>query len=394
MRPLDLWPPLAHIRSMLEGPPVRRPAAGPAREGEPAAAEAGAPTDLLLPLTELARRREALAARGFGARWAPGRLLSVLCEGRMLGVLLDRLLPDGRWQGWLAVGEADWAGAWDVLLEPQDEPFEPLFGVVQAWNPVTLVPSPQLCARVLGELSATRLAAVRAVADEWAAQRVGAPAGTVQATPAAPGQIALRSVAGCFTVLTGTPLAAEGDPRADYQGLYQQAARRLAQSATPMARTAGAPLRGAAQSMHGSGRGGAGQRHGEDDGGPLRRFFRRLGGGAGGFRGTWGPALGVLALVLVVQNAGLLPALHGGDDDAMRLRDAPPTAPAAPQVDARVRWKPGTDMADAARLLQTAGAQAVAGPDGQGRWSLRLLQPQDGLAVLRSSPLVDAVELP
>ncbi|MBO9642460.1 MAG: hypothetical protein J7603_04980, partial [Pseudacidovorax sp.] len=109
---------------------------------------------------------------------------------------------------------------------------------------------------------------------------------------------------------------------------------------------------------------------------------------------TWGPALAVLALVLVVQNAGLLAALHGSDDDAMRLRDAPPTAPAAPQADALVRWKPGTDMAEATRLLQTAGAQVVGGPDGQGRWSLRLLQPQDGLAVLRSSPRVDAVELP
>lgn len=390
MRPLDLWPPLAHIRSTLEGPPARRPAAGPARED--AGVDAGMPTsaDLLLPLTELARRREALAARGFGARWAPGRLLSVLCEGRMLGVLLDRLLPDGRWQGWLAAGEADWAGAWDVLLEPQDEPFEPLFGVVQAWNPVTLVPAPPLCARVLGELSATRLAAIRAVADEWAAQRVGAPAGAVPATPPAPGQIALRDVAGCFTVLTGTPLAAEGDPRADYQVLYQQAARRLAQSAAPAALAGRTQARSAASPAGGQARNGGR----EDDAGPLGRFLRRLGGGGGGFRGTWGPALAVLALVLVVQNAGLLPALHGSDDDAMRLRDAPPTAPAAPQADARVRWKPGTDMAEATRLLQTAGAQVVGGPDGQGRWSLRLLQPQDGLAVLRSSPLVDAVELP
>lgn len=381
MRPLDLWPPLGHIRSTLEGPPVRRPAAGPVPEGAPAAC----PADLLLPLTELARRREALAARNFGARWAPGRLLSVLCEGRLLGVLLDRLLPDGRWQGWLAAGEADWAGAWDVLLEPQDEPFEPLFGMVQAWNPVTLLPAPPLCARVLGELSATRLAAIRAVADEWAAQRVGAPAGAVPATPPAPGRIALRAVAGCFTVLTGTPLAAEDDPRADYQGLYQQAARRLAQPAAPLARAGRSPARGAAS----AGRGGKDT----DDAGPLRRLLRRLGGG--GFRGSWGPALAVLALVLVGQNAGLLPSPQGsGGGDAMRLRDAPPTAPAAPQADAFVRWKAGTDMAEATRLLQTAGAQAVAGPDGQGRWSLRLLQPRDGLAVLRSSPLVQSVETP
>ncbi|WP_295542476.1 hypothetical protein [uncultured Pseudacidovorax sp.] len=388
MRPLDLWPPLAHIRSTLEGPPVRRPAAGPVPEGAPAAG-AACPADLLLPLTELARRREALAARNFGARWAPGRLLSVLCEGRLLGVLLDRLLPDGRWQGWLAAGEADWAGAWDVLLEPQDEPFEPLFGMVQAWNPVTLLPAPPLCARVLGELSATRLAAIRAVADEWAAQRVGTPAGAVPATPPAPGQVALRAVAGCFTVLTGTPLAAEDDPRADYQGLYQQAARRLAQPAVPLARAGRSPARGAVSTTRRRGHGGSDTA----DAGPLRRFLGRLGGG--GFRGSWGPALAVLALVLVGQNAGLLPSPQGSEGgDAMRLRDAPPTAPAAPQADAFVRWKAGTDMAEAMRLLQTAGAQAVAGPDGQGRWSLRLLQPRDGLAVLRSSPLVQSVETP
>jgi hypothetical protein len=175
--------------------------------------------DLLMPLTELARRREAVAHRAFPARWAPGRLVGVMHEGRLLGVLLDRCIEGERWQGWMAAGEADWAGAFDVLLEPGDEPFEPMFGVVQAWNVITLAPSPRLCARVLGELSATRLAAVRAVHDEWAAH--AAP----DIAPE-PGRIALRGVGGAFSVLSGTPLGPQ-DPRADYQGLYRDAGLQL-----------------------------------------------------------------------------------------------------------------------------------------------------------------------
>ena len=75
-----------------------------------------------------------MAQRAFTARWAPGRLVSVLHEGRLLGVLLDKCVHGELWQGWMAASEADWASAFDVLLEPGDEPFEPMFGLIQAWN--------------------------------------------------------------------------------------------------------------------------------------------------------------------------------------------------------------------------------------------------------------------
>ncbi len=365
----SLWPPLAVIRGAFE-PPAPTPGDGAAVLHGPAdAAPSAGPTalaDLLLPLTELARRREAVAQHGFAARWAPGRLVSVLHEGRLLGVLLDRDLGNGRWQGWMAAAEADWAGPFDVLLEPQDEPFEPMFGLVQAWNPVTVAQAPQLCARVLGELSATRLAALRAVADE-AAQGAG------PAIEPAPGRVALRTVAGCFTVLSGTPLAAEGDPRTDYQALYRGAAAALQAGAAPAAPAA--PAAGRVASPPAS-----------------SGAWARLRGWLGG-DGLWRPALAALALVVVVQNVGLL-ARHGEEDDAVRFRAAPAAGPDAAQGDLVLRFRPDASAAEAAQLLRSAGAQVVAGPDAQGRWTLRLVQPGEGLAVLRGSPLVDAVGPP
>ncbi|MBN8748591.1 Uncharacterised protein [Xylophilus ampelinus] len=372
--PTELWPPLNVIRSAFEPP---APAAAAAGAGTPMAmhprAEAG-PAErhsleaLLLPLTELARRREAVAARAFPARWAPGRLVSVLHEERLLGVLLDRCTPAAegeRWHGWMAASEADWAGACDVLLEPGDEPFEPLFGMVQTWNPVTLVPAPQLCARVLGEVSATRLAALRAVADECATKAATGIA-------PAPGRIALRTVADTFTVLSGTPLAPEGDPRTDYQALYAEAAARL----NALSNASTGALRPAAGMPR------------VEAAGRSAGWGTRLRGWLLG-DGVWRPALAVLALVVVVQNAGLL--LPPVED--VRFRGAPP-AVAAPQVDLTLRWKPGTEMAAAAQLLRSAGATVVGGPDAAGTWSLRLLQPAEGRRVLESSPLVEALGPP
>ncbi len=367
--PTELWPPLSVIRSAFEAP-----GAAPAHDDHPGAAHEavvvmqrtagaaapGAPRavlDLLLPLAELAERREAVARRAFGARWAPGRLVSVVHEGRLLGVLLDRCVDGHLWQGWMAAGEADWAGAHDVLLEPDDEPFEPAFGLVQAWNMVTLAPGPQLCARVLGEVSATRLAAIRAVHDEWVA-------GGALAIAPEPGRIALRTVAGVFTVLCGTPLG-PGDPRADYRQLYRTAAAQLGTSLQPQPAAAprARPLPRPEGGWWGS----------------IRRWF--------GAEGWMRPALGVLALVVVVQNAGLL-AGRDAEDDAVRFRTVP-TAPAAPAADLVVRWKDGVRVDEADRLLQAVSAEVVGGPGGNGVWRLRLPDPQKGLEVLAASPLVE-----
>ncbi len=160
-----------------------------------APAPAAAASDLLLPLVELARRREAVAQRAFPARWAPGRLVGVVHEGRLLGVLLDRCIQGDLWQGWMAAGEADWASAFDVLLEPDDEPFEPMFGVIQAWNVLRWHLLRSFARACSARASATRLAAIRAVHDEWAAH-------ASLAIAPEPGRIALRGVGGVFSVLS------------------------------------------------------------------------------------------------------------------------------------------------------------------------------------------------
>lgn len=382
----DLWPPLSVIRNALEtgaavpeaeaddvpGVPglavVAMPAGSTPVPGAEPAGMAGA-VDLLMPLAELARRREAVARRAFPARWAPGRLVSVVHEGRLLGVLLDRRIEtEGeRWQGWMAAGEADWAGAFDVLLEPDDEPFEPMFGVVQTWNVVTLQPGPQLRARVLGELSATRLAAMRAVHDEWAAH--AAP----DIAPE-PGRIALREVGGAFSVLSGTPLGPH-DPRVDYQGLYRNAGLQLGRALVQPQVDAGeeaAPARARPQPRPEGGWWGS-----------IRRWF--------GAEGWARPAFAVLALCVLVQNIGLLGGRDASDEDEVRFRDVP-AAPAAATVraDLVMRWKEGVRMDEADRLLQSISADVVGGPGGNGAWLLRVPEPVDALAVLAASPLVES----
>lgn len=352
-----LWPPLGVIRAALDTaatPAATRrdlPEGATVPPPSGAAALESSDAQLLLPLTELARRREALAQRAFGSRWSPGRLVGILHEGRLLGVLLDQASPDGLWRGWLAAGEPDWAGPFDVLLEPGDEPFEPLFGVIQAWNRVALRQAPQYSARVLGELSATRLAAIRAVADEAAAQ-------VVPAIDPAPGRIALRGVAGVFDVLAGTPLGRD-DPRADYQGLYLEVASRLSGALSA------APSRPA-------------EPRGPDPGPAWPRLRRWLGG-----EGLLRPALVALALVVVVQNAMLL--RDASPEDEVRFRSVP-AVPAVP--DLRVRFKPGVEMQAAARALQALSAEVVGGPDAQGTWRVR----GAGREALAASPLVESVE--
>lgn len=388
MTTAELWPPLALIRHYLgnlgmgaaDAAPLPAVPAGEVRAAPPAATSAAAASDhaaLLLPLTELARRRQAVAQRDFRAHWAPGRLISVLHEGRQTGVLLDRRLGDERsqtgtgperWQGWLVAAEADWAGAFDLLLEPQDEPFEPLFGVVQTWNPVTLVNAPALAARVQGELSATRLAAVRALADECAAD----------AQAAQPGRIALRSVEG-LSVLTGTPLAVRDDPRLDYQALYRAVARRLV-AARPQEQAAAAGIAADAAALTRRVASGWGER--------LRGWLG-LGPKSASGAGLWRPAVAVLALALVVQNVGLLLADRTDDGARLRTPAGMPTEPLAGAPDLRVRWRAGTGIEEATDLLRRADAQVMAGPDADGRWSLRLLHPEEGRRVLKSSALVE-----
>jgi hypothetical protein len=170
--------------------------------------------DLLQPLVEWSRRREAARQATFSMDPSPGGLLGLVHAGVVLGVLLDRPLDGHRWRAWMAAPECDWAGPHDVLLEPQDEPFDPLCGLVQTWNEVALQFPVADGILNLGQLSAVRLEAVRAVHEEFLSQRQ-------ISVPPEPGRIALRTVGQAHSVLTGTPLL-DDDPRQAYQALYRK----------------------------------------------------------------------------------------------------------------------------------------------------------------------------
>jgi hypothetical protein len=170
--------------------------------------------NLLQPLKDWSRRREAARQAAFTKDLAPGRLVAVAYAGTVFGVLLDRPLGDHQWRVWMAAPECDWAGPHDVLLEPQDEPFDPLCGFIQTWNELTLQFALADRIALLGVLSPARMEAVRAVHQEFLSQRR-------TSTPSEPGRVALRTAGEAHSVLTGTPLL-EDDPRLAYQALYRK----------------------------------------------------------------------------------------------------------------------------------------------------------------------------
>jgi hypothetical protein len=135
--------------------------------------------------------------------------LSPLC------VLLDSLQENNLWQGYIVAPETDYASEQDVLLEPQDEPFDPLAGMVQTWNIIVVDVSQG--SRVLALLDALRLDAIREVAQSQ----------FDQAGSAHPGFVAPIKTNSGAIVLTGTRISHQDDPRRRYQELYRRAAQRL-----------------------------------------------------------------------------------------------------------------------------------------------------------------------
>ncbi|MEN8217067.1 MAG: hypothetical protein ABFS56_12010 [Pseudomonadota bacterium] len=130
------------------------------------------------------------------------------------------------WYGWMVASETDYASHWDMLLEPEDQPFDPLASMIQIWNPVHIyVPSN---APVLATLKPERLQAVRALADEFATE----PEPDISLSQ--PDHIiAPRTTFENFSILTGSPISGDDDPRQRYQALYHRAAYVLRKFAVP-----------------------------------------------------------------------------------------------------------------------------------------------------------------
>ncbi|EDN65974.1 hypothetical protein BGP_4461 [Beggiatoa sp. PS] len=139
-----------------------------------------------------------------------------------LTILLDKPTNIGNvWAGWLVAAETDYASYWDMLLEPEDEPYDPLAGMIQVWNPIQITIPAET--KVLAELKPIRLQAVRALAEEYETGVVSSQDGNCL-----PGRIAPRDTLGGFSVLTGTLLGDKNtDPRYEYQTLYHEVAKAI-----------------------------------------------------------------------------------------------------------------------------------------------------------------------
>jgi hypothetical protein len=223
----ELWPSLSLIEEHTQTVPALRPVVATKWEEDGAEVTIPAMPDFVA--KELDRH---LAAKPqVEGQLNPGFI--VLVESRLddkgrvtqnlqhpFAFCLNRRLADDktneRWEGWITAPEVDYAGNFDVLLEPDDGPFNPLAGMVQTWNVVRLRIDRK--AGVLAKLSVNRLAIVRAVAEEVIS---GAPL----TDSAQPGVIALRITAKGKSVLTGSPLGKFEDPRHIYQKFYRQLAK-------------------------------------------------------------------------------------------------------------------------------------------------------------------------
>ncbi len=169
--------------------------------------------DLLLRFAESVRRRMAVASAHFGTEPAAGQIRTVerLCapDGttvpwdfpQRLMVMLRAPAKAGSpiWYGWMVAPDVDYASYWDMVLETRDEPRDPRAELAQAWN--TLLVDTRGMGKVVGQLTAERLAALQALFDDFVE---GPSVGTGQA---APGELIVRTVEG-HRVVTGTPYGA------------------------------------------------------------------------------------------------------------------------------------------------------------------------------------------
>ena len=145
----------------------------------------------------------------------PGQLDAILTEP--MYVLLDSSTEvPVIWHGWLVSAETDYAGWWDFVLQEQDAPFDPEAAMVHLWNPVQLYLP--MASRVVGQLSPSRLQAVRSLAADFATEE---PPANI---PAWIGRVASRNTSAGLRVSTGSPLGDSNDPRQRYQALYFEAA--------------------------------------------------------------------------------------------------------------------------------------------------------------------------
>ena len=349
-----LFPPLGQIERELFGAPDSFASEELVDPDRSPLGFAAAPSAHLLAMME---RRVAADQAYPPAPLAVGqirRITSVSQSGRQLGrscaVLLGRAVGGRRWAGWLVAQESDWASERDMILQEEDGVLALDAAMVQAWNPVEVTLRGDEA--ILGKLSPRRLAAVSTLAShastdaQWVAPR--------------PGRIGAWDLDEHTTVVTGTPLGGDEDPRAAYQGLYRRLASELGIVAAPR------PVRASWLDW-------------------LGAVFVR-------------PVVTVGLAGLAVLQAGLL--LFGGGagpEPDVVFRNVTMAAPDdACRTKIRLMFKVDTPYADVVVALRRVDARLVGGPSETGDiWILPPLDqdPNEVAAMLRQSHLVERSEV-
>lgn len=275
--------------------------------------------------------------------------------GRSCAVLLGASLGGRRWSGWIVAQEAAYASERDLVLQDSDGQFAPEAAIVQAWNPVEV--ALQGDEAILGQfgpagLGAVLLLATHAPGDDFVAPR--------------PGRLGAWNLAPGMTVVTGTPLGAEQDPRHAYQELYQRLGQELRAAATAPAAVPVAPPRRS-----------------------LREWLRASIGR---------PVLAYAALALIVgQGVWMLQSQErtaGGDALYRGSRQAGHADPCAVLV--RIVFRSDAPYADLVDALRAADATLVSGPSSLGEIWIRPpvgRDPQELAATLRQQHVVEQADV-
>ena len=358
---INLYPPIAIIRSgFFEEVVIDEGNEGLALPGtyEP-------PPEMPAFLADMIRRRvEAQFAFPLEAP-AVGQIRSLDCvpsadgRGRTLsrtyGILLGSNQGSQRWSGWIVAQEADYATDRDLVLQEDDGPFSPEAAMVQAWNPVTVWLRGN--EPIVGKLAPERLAAVSLLAE-----RTTGPDDFVAPRP---GRIGAWDLTEGFTVVTGTPIGDESDPRQEYQKLYGGLAEEITRAAQKDRRQASATSKPSAPRR-------------------LRQIFVRP-------AWTFGAMGLALAQAVWIILSATLPttisttyrtSAYAGKNDVCTAR-------------IRVTLNPDSSYADLVVLLRRIDATLVDGPSETGEIWIALPHGQtseEPIGILKLSPLVESAD--
>lgn len=274
--------------------------------------------------------------------------------GRTCAVLLHRCVAGRRWAGWMVAQETDYATEHDLVLQHDDGVLAPEAAVVQLWNPVEVELRGDEA--LLGRLSSAALGAALKLADHRFTE--------AQFVATRPGRVGAWDLDADTTVVTGTPLGDDGDPRLRYQDLYRRLAAEVA----------------AAPSTARVGKEKEGQREGRGWMQQLRHLFVR-------------PAWTFGAMVLVMGQALWMLAGQPGTGDETVYRSSPATQQGETcRTHVRVMFRLDTSYADMVLALRRLDVRLINGPSDTGEIWVLPAPDQDAHEVanmLRQSQLVE-----